>query len=97
MDVSEVYALTAELLLARGLSSIKDRPGLTVQEIDNLWAVAINPHRDEIDSVPPYHMLFEFNGWPAGLVSPTGGPFAAGSAANEDALLAALRAALEEA
>lgn len=44
--------------------------------------------------VDPFCIYFEFNGWPAGILSfASGGEFAAGTAANPDAFCAALEAA----
>lgn len=93
-SISVVYSLATDLALARGLSSLKDRPGLTRLKIDDSWTVSINPHREGVGGVPFGYMLFEFNGWPAGLVAPSGGAIATGAAANEDVLIAALQAAL---
>lgn len=37
--------------------------------------------------VPPFGIYLEFNGWPAGVVTPGGGCIAAGGVANEAAAL----------
>lgn len=47
--------------------------------------------------VPAFHCYVEFNGWPAGLLSPYDGTFAAGEAANEETFIAALEQATERA
>lgn len=94
--ISEVYSKVADLCLARGIRSIKDRPGLTIVEIDKHWTVKINPHRGDIENIPFGHMYVEFNGWPAGLISPYEGTIAAGEAANEDTLIDAIDKALSQ-
>lgn len=90
----EAFMLIGELAYKRGLRSIKDLPGLTGIRIDAHWLVQINPHPEPHGGIPPCHMALEFNGWPAGLFSAEGGAIAAGALANEDELLAAVRAAL---
>ena len=91
----EVFMLIGDLAYHRGARSIKDVPGLHDVPIDALWCAKINPHREEVDGVPGLSMAIEFNGFPAGLFMAHGGVVAAGSVANEGALCAALRKAIE--
>jgi hypothetical protein len=88
--ITEVYAKAGEWLFQRGLRNLKDSPGLYRARIDKQWEIKVNAHGTEIESVPPYHFAFEFNGWPAGIVGATGGVIAAGEAANEETLLKAI-------
>ena len=73
---------------------------ISEKEIDEQWWIAINPHDEKLKCshgpvVEPFTMYVEFNGWPAGIVTMNGGMFAAGSAANEDAFIDALKRAAE--
>jgi len=91
--ISEVYTYIALLAHSRGARNIKDSPGLYEIKIDEHWVAQMNPHEETTDNVPPYHMAIFYNGWPAGLIhGVSGGVICAGEAANEDTLLAAVRA-----
>ena len=63
--------------------------------VDDRWVVKVNGHREQVESVPPFSALLEFNGWPAGIIDPFGGTIAAGELANEDTFIAAMEAAIE--
>ena len=101
-EISEIFAEIMAYAEALGVSRLNQRPGLWRQQLDDDWVFWVNPHASRIPAdrgpeVAPYHCYVEFRGWPAGVVSPAGGEFAAGEAANEDTFLAALRAATERA
>lgn len=94
MDVFESIVMLAERL---GVEAISTLPGCWEVQVDERWWFAVNGHREPIacskgPTVPPVHVYVEFNGWPAGILSPAGGEFAAGAAANADAFIAALAA-----
>lgn len=98
MPINEVFSRIIDVLLARGFKSIKDLPACAETKIDEHWEVAVNGHDFPIAcshgvKVPPFTAYLQFNGWPAGLVTPYDGTMAAGQLANEEALLAALREA----
>lgn len=66
---------------------IKDR----VFRIDaGKWVLRANGHRVKTDGVPPFSVMVEFNGWPAGIIDPGGAVIAAGSLANLQTLVDAL-------
>lgn len=91
------FELVAEIAERLGVSGIDQMPGLWQHKIDDRWTVKVNGHGHEIGSVPPYHMLVEFNGWTAGLVHPLrGGIIGAGALANEDTFIEALQKRLRE-
>ena len=107
--IGEAFMAIVELSLALGVSKINTLPGCWQHKIDEYWSVAVNGHQEEIAlasdaafpgaqgiSVPPFHAYVEYNGWPAGLLDPYGGSIAGGSAANEDTLIAAVRAAMPQ-
>lgn len=93
--LSMVFFLIAELCCALGLAPLNKRRGC-VDVTAGAWHITVNGHArpKRLGSglmVPAYTALLAFNGWPAGSVNPYGGVIAAGDAANEDALIAALR------
>jgi hypothetical protein len=100
--VAEVWALVCELGVALGLRDLSAVPGCWRHELADprggTWAFALNPHAapeligDTATELPPFHMLVEWNGFPAGIVGPAGGVIAAGALANEDTCIAALKA-----
>ena len=81
----------ANLAEAMGVSHINKLPGLWECKIDEKWSVKVNGHAETVENLPPYRCLVEYNGWPAGVVSPFDGVIAAGVDANEDALIKAIR------
>lgn len=85
-----------------GAAPLNAHPGAWKRVIDDRWTVWVNAHGDpqKTDTgatVPPYHIYVEYNGFPAGMLTPMGdGAICAGEAANEDAFIEAMRmAALE--
>lgn len=87
------------LMQAHGFTAIDQLPGAAEVKIDAQWYLAVNGHDAEIEVTPPdcmsvslrpYHFVVWYNGWLAGLFHPFGGSLAAGSAANEGALCAAI-------
>lgn len=51
------------------------------------WGLVLNASRVECDAVPAFGVSVTWNGFPAGLCGADGGVIAAGSVANEAALL----------
>ena len=95
--ISTAFTAVVELAIALGVHRADQLPGLWEYTVDEQWRVRLNPHDDERERIPPFHVAIEFNGWPAGLVSPGGGVIAAGEAANEEAFIVAVVAATERA
>ena len=106
-DDKNTCVLVAKLAEALGVQAINKLPGCWECKIDKHWKVVCNGHTKPIPwidgfgrpvIIEPFEMYFEFNGWPAGSISPaTGGLFAAGTEANLDTLMAALIAATKKA
>jgi len=91
IPIPECFNKVAELAIKLGMAPLNKNPGCWEYEVDDQWSIKLNPHDSMLDGIPSYHMAVSYNGWPAGLVSPTkGGVIAAGSGANEDAFIAAL-------
>jgi hypothetical protein len=99
-EVPAVYALAAEVALARGLDDIGKLPGCAKLVLGD-WLLLLNGHAESVPavdvpgSVPPYHLLVTYKGAPVGLYTVTGGVLLQPDA--ETALLTALRSELEEA
>jgi hypothetical protein len=97
-EISEVMIEIVELAARLGVTEIYELPGCWEHAVDDGWWLALNGHREPVacsrgPEVPPLSAYVEWYGWPAGIVGFHGGVVAAGSEANEDALLEALRAA----
>lgn len=98
--IKEAYAVLAELGIALGAAPLTQFAGCWECQIDEHWRVAVNGHQAQRHcsfsnvAIDPFHCYIEFNGWPAGLMTPVGGTIAAGSAANEDTFITAIRARL---
>lgn len=90
----------AELAMIVGVAPLNKLPGCWEYEVDERWAFAFNGHPEPKASkycpapVLPFSVYVQFNGWPAGVIDPTGGVFAAGDAANEDAFIDAIEEAI---
>jgi len=99
----EMFDKMVQLGLLLGVRNIKDFEGAWVQKVDEQWTFAINGKDETLEVRPDEtmgarlkfgHAAIWFNGWLAGIITPYGGEFAAGSAANEDTFIAALDAAI---
>lgn len=95
VDPLEVFAAVAGVAERAGETPINQRAGTWERQLDPAWWIAVNAHRDPVTcskgvEVAPFTMYVEYNGWPAGILSPTaGGQFAAGTGANIETFLAA--------
>lgn len=92
-QLSTAFYMVARLADKLGEAPIKNK--VWTHKLDDHWSIKINGFHDEKESIPPYHMMIEFNGFPAGCVSPWEGVFAAGTKANEDAFIDAVIVKLE--
>ena len=76
------------------------------RQVDDAWFVAFNGYAEDTPTtggkdamgqeVPvfPFSVYVEYHGWPAGMLTPSGGEFAAGAGANPGTFVAALAANL---
>lgn len=93
----EILSLAERL----GVKNINQLPGAWEVQLDDAWRLAVNAKKEPVEvkpdggmavTVQPYTAVVWFNGWLAGELPVNGdGWLAAGEAANEEALLAALR------
>lgn len=51
------------------------------------WHVVFNPTDNRIGNVEPFSARVKWNGWPAGIIGPSGGILAAGDLASESTLI----------
>ena len=93
INMPECFAKVAELAIALKIPPLNQLTGIWMYQVDEEWGIKVNGHDHEIDGVPAFHMLVEYNGWPAGVIHPaTGGVIASGSHANEYTFISALEA-----
>lgn len=87
-----------DLFISRDMAPASKYPDCAELQVDERWRIAFNGHQEtRKDSqgfeVQPFCCSVWFNGWPAGVFNPVGGCIAAGTAANEDALIEAMERA----
>ena len=100
--ITAAFAAVVELALALDVGKLDELDGCWEHQVDDAWHISLNGHnREWRDSggveLPPFACYVSFNGWPAGIVAPCGGALAVGEAANEQAFIAAVKAAAERA
>ncbi len=59
-------------------------------QIDEHWFIKINGHSKEMQEIPPFCMTIEYDGFPAGIISPFDGTMLAGEVVNEDEFIEAV-------
>lgn len=100
-SIPEVLSVFAQLAIRLGATPLNQHAGCWQLALDRNWHVAMNAHREEHNggptggmefAVPPFTLAVWWNGWLAGTIDPTGGVIAAGSGANEESLIAAIKA-----
>ena len=96
-DKKPLFVLLAELGIKEDAAPLTKHAGCWERQIGKLWWVAVNGHDTPMkcskgQEIKPFHCYVEFNGWPAGVITPYGGTFAAGDAANEESFAAAIEA-----
>jgi hypothetical protein len=94
-QASELYIALVEVALAAGARDVGASPGCWEQQIDATWWMAANaaaePRACSVGmQVPARAIYVERDGWPAGIVTLTGGRLLTGC---EDALIAACQEA----
>jgi len=93
------YDLIAQLAVALDAHPLHKHEACWEFSVDENWYIAVNGHDkprlcSNGVSVDPYTAYIAWNGWPAGILGPSGGPIAAGRLVNEQALCEALQAAI---
>ena len=95
IQIPECFNKVAELAIKLGAAPLNKHPGCWEYDVDDQWSIKLNGHDTETDGIPPFLLAVSYNGWPAGIVSPTeGGVIAAGTSANEDTFIEALDRAI---
>lgn len=95
--ITELFAAIVQYGARRGVEGINTLPGCWEFEPAPGWFIAVNGHDEKMSLskrsdvlVDPFTAYVEWHGFPAGIITPTSGILAAGSEANEQALLTAL-------
>ena len=95
--ISEVFDLIATIGLKEHADPLSKYLEGWRYRVDEHWFIVVNGTKESIKygkskiPIPPVNCWVEFNGWPAGLFDPFGGIMAAGSMANEDSFINALK------
>jgi hypothetical protein len=102
--MKNLFLLLAQLAEKDGVSGVlSHRPGLWERKIDDQWTIAVNAHKEPVESlttdgmnckVPPFHCAVWFNGRLAGMYSAYDAWMADGAAANLKAFRLALKRAI---
>ena len=89
-----LFLALGEFMYRRGHRDIGMKP-VAVERLTSAtggeWTIRCNGVATPREGIPPYAFAVDWNGFPAGLVDPTGWGLAAGSVANEDQLRADLK------
>jgi hypothetical protein len=93
-DVSVAFEAVARLAIALRAAPIPDTGW--VHQVDEHWRVTV-AGKTPVGPVAAFHMAVDFKGMPAAVLSPFGGSFVVSAAANEDAFIAAVEAAIARA
>lgn len=92
-QVTTAFYMVARLADKLGETPIKGK--VWEHRIDDHWFIKINGHSKEMQEIPPYCMTIEYDGFPAGCISPFDGTMLAGEEINEDEFIDAVIAKLE--
>ena len=94
----DLFVLIATIAEHDGAAPLNERDGVWVRRLDDDWLIAVNGHLEPREyegvAVPPFTCYVEYNGWPAGMLTPFDGALAAGESANLDTFATALRQAV---
>jgi len=99
-DLSDLWSAVMDLAKRDGVIPLNALPALWERKVDSEWYIACNGHKEPMETtltptpirVLPFHLYVEFNGWPAGVMTAYGGQVCAGTEANMDTLVEAVRA-----
>lgn len=76
------------VLLCEAIASVHGAPlpkgSLSIGECATGWHVELNNSEATFGSMRPHSAFVMWNGFPAGIIGPTGGAIAAGELANQD-------------
>lgn len=97
----DAYAWLLELATVLGAAPVTEHAACwetTFTGVDGgEWFVALHAQTGKLiacsrgSKVPAFTFYIEWNGWPAGLIDPSGGVIAAGELANESTLIDAVK------
>lgn len=101
MQISEAFLKIGDLCVAADAAPLNKHAGCWEYQVDERWWIAVNGHPEPTRNsdnfeVAPFTAVVKYNGWPAGVLDPSGGIIAAGECANEGAFIEALIAATKK-
>ncbi len=97
---AEAFVTVMDYCEARDAVPLNKHDGCFESDIDQVWSIAVNAHRDPVKCsrgalVLPFHCAVFWRGLLCGFLHPYGGEFVAHENANEDLFIAAVREARE--
>lgn len=103
MEITRAMLAVVEYCQKKGVTNIRDLPGVYEADVDDDWHIALNGHAENLRvtylgadvEVEPYKCFVWYRGFPAAYFSATDGVCVAGWV-NEDTFVQALRRAAEE-
>ena len=99
--ISEAYFLAASVFKSElqrlGFANMAENPDITrvaiTSQTGGEWALECHAKKGQtIDDLEAFHVRLWWNGFPAGVLEPSGGFMATGRIANENQLIADLKA-----
>ena len=93
-SMPEIFGLIMDIGEKAGALPVKDK--VWTHKVNENWSFKVNGYPEPREGIPGFHVMVEFNGFPAGLIGLNGGIIAAGEAANEDTFIEALKQHLAE-
>jgi hypothetical protein len=100
MQPALAWAGVGALAVKDKIGLIREMPGgVWRRTIGESWRIVFNgtpeaKKPEDAPELPPFGIYVEYNGWPAGILHPSGGIIAAGEGANENTFIAAIEADL---
>jgi len=99
MNIPEALTVVMKLAKYDKVVPITKFDNCWERQIDDNWFIAFNGHKENKLTSTKVEVLgftcyVEFNGFPAGIIDPSGGIIAAGEIANEDTFIEAIEGIL---
>lgn len=96
VTITEVFGIIVELAESMGVQDINQEAACWEVDIDSHWSISVNGHREAVTcvhgvNVAPFTAYLQYNGWPAGMITPLSGLIAAGNAVNEQSFIDACK------
>lgn len=102
MSDRNLMMMICDLAEAAGIVPLNSLPGLWYIKLNEHYEMWANAHNEELKiedegvSIPPFHFLVKFNGWPFALFHPQDGVMGHGSVGNIETFMDAIAAKTED-